>query len=90
MKITTMVGCMNRWDTKHRQKYILKGGKNLVYQRPFYCIDKGVHLTSRNGTVKKIGGQLMNIMSTNHASSVSRTEAVGNAAAKVTRKVVQA
>lgn len=49
-----------------------------------------VFYTSRNGTVKKIGGQLMNIMSTDNASSVSRTEAVGNAAAKVTRKVVQA
>lgn len=49
-----------------------------------------VFYTSRNGTVKKIGGQLMNIMSTDNASSASRTEAVGNATAKVTRKVVQA
>jgi hypothetical protein len=49
-----------------------------------------VFYTSRNGTVKKIGGQIMNIMSTDNVASASRTEAAGKAAAKLPRKVVQA
>lgn len=49
-----------------------------------------VFYTSRNGTFKKIGGQIMNIMSTDNVASASRTEAGANTVAKTTRKVVQA
>lgn len=49
-----------------------------------------VFYTSRNGTFKKIGSQLMNVMSTDNASSASRTNAAQNAVVKTPRKVVAA
>ncbi len=47
-----------------------------------------VLFTSSSGAVKKIGGQIMNVISTSNASTQSRTDSVRNTNAKVPRKVV--
>lgn len=47
-----------------------------------------VFYTSRQGTFKKLGGQIMNVMTTDNKASASRTAAVSKAAVTVPRKVV--
>jgi hypothetical protein len=47
-----------------------------------------VLFTSGSGAVKKIGGQIMNVISSNNSSSQTRATSVRNANTKVPRKVV--
>ena len=47
-----------------------------------------VLFTSSNGAVKKIGSQIMNVMSSDTSSTDSRKESVGNTNKKIPRKVV--
>lgn len=44
--------------------------------------------TSGNGKLRKLGGQIINVMTTNNSASASRTTAVSKEAVKVSRKVV--
>ncbi|MCC7570316.1 pilin [Candidatus Micrarchaeota archaeon] len=48
-----------------------------------------VFYTSRAGTFRKLGNQIINVMSTDNSSSATRAVATENAAAKVKKKVVQ-
>jgi hypothetical protein len=47
-----------------------------------------VLFTSSSGAIKKIGGQIMNVISTNNSSTQTRATSVRNANVKVPRKVV--
>lgn len=54
----------------------------LLTQMMFY--------TSGNGRLKRLGGQIINVMSADNSSSSSRTAATNKEAVKVSRKVVRA
>lgn len=47
-----------------------------------------VLFTSRNGAVRRIGSQLVNVMSSDNSSSATRTQTAGGRVVKVPRKVV--